>query len=233
MNIHYKIFWNYFMISYWCHMRFFPMSVYVSTKQRSVYFFEETISVYFLNHLFCEINGGNSILIRNWNISCNKHQASKRIDLRFVCKSRTGCHIKIGMSHFLYVKPNPIFPHVVYDNLSMLCMTYFYYYFFVYIVYDIKSDLKNFYILYNIFHILQLKNKMSILTGVYGHVDNHILHKEEKNRRTNTALAYDQKEDEFLLYCPLYVKHLEDYTKTSWPWGFSTEYITEDKMWGF
>ena len=47
------------------------------------------------------------------------------------------------------------FVYIVYDNLSMLCMTYFDYTLFAYIVYDIKSDLKNVYILYNIFHNLQ------------------------------------------------------------------------------
>ena len=52
---------------------------------------------------------------------------------------------------------------------------------------------------------------MSLLTGVYGHVGNHILHKEEKNRRRNNALAYDPKEDEFLLKRTLYVNRLEDY----------------------
>ena len=35
---------------------------------------------------------------------------------------------------------------------------------------------------------------MSLLTVVYGHVGHHILHKEEKNRRINTALTYDIKE---------------------------------------
>ena len=50
---------------------------------------------------------------------------------------------------------------------------------FVHIVYEIKSDLKMF-ILYNTFHIIQFRNKMSLLTGVYGHVCHHILHKEEK-----------------------------------------------------
>ena len=50
---------------------------------------------------------------------------------------------------------------------------------------------------------------MSLLTGMYGRVGHHILHEEEKNRKRNTTLAYDPKEDEFLLYCPLYVKHME------------------------
>ena len=58
---------------------------------------------------------------------------------------------------------------------------------------------------------------MSLLTGEYGHVGHHILHKEEKNRRINTALEYDPKEEKFLLYCTLYVKHMEEYTKTPWP----------------
>ena len=67
-----------------------------------------------------------------------------------------------------------------YSYLSILCMT--------------LSLTSTFSILYNIFHILQFK-KMSLLTGVYGHVGHHILHEEEKNRRMNTTLAYDPKED--------------------------------------
>ena len=74
---------------------------------------------------------------------------------------------------------------------------------------------------------------MSLLTGVYGHVGHHILHEEEKNRRRNTALAYDPRENEFLIYCPLYLKNLEEYTKTPWPRGLSTESVTGDKVWGF
>ena len=54
---------------------------------------------------------------------------------------------------------------------------------------------------------------MSLLTGVYGNVGHHILREKEKNRRRNTALAYYPKEDGLLLYCPLYVEHLEEYTK--------------------
>ena len=96
-------------------------------------------------------------------------------------------------------------------------------------MYDIESDLNFFYILYNTFHNLQFK-KMSLLAGVYGHVGHHILHEEEKNRRRNNALAYDTKKEEFLLCCILYVKHLEEYTKTPWPRGLSTEYGTEDKV---
>ena len=57
---------------------------------------------------------------------------------------------------------------------------------------------------------------MSLLTGVYGNVGHHILHDREKNRRRNTALAYDPKEDGLILYFPLYVKHLEGYTKKPW-----------------
>ena len=74
---------------------------------------------------------------------------------------------------------------------------------------------------------------MSLLTGVYGHVGHHILHEQEKNRRRNNALADYPKEDEFLRYCPLYMKHLEDYTNTSWPRGLRTESVTEDEVLGF
>ena len=52
---------------------------------------------------------------------------------------------------------------------------------------------------------------MSLLTGVYSHVGHHIPHKEEKHRRGNTALGCDSKEDESLIYCPLYVKYLKEY----------------------
>ena len=39
-----------------------------------------------------------------------------------------------------------------------------------------------------------VKNKMSLLTDVYGHVGHQILDEEEKNRRRNNALAYYPKE---------------------------------------
>ena len=68
---------------------------------------------------------------------------------------------------------------------------------------------------------------------MYGHVGHHILHEEEEKRRRNNALAYDQKEDEILLYFPFYVKHHKDYTKTTWLQGISIEAVTEDKLWGF
>ena len=66
------------------------------------------------------------------------------------------------------------------------------------------------YIIYFIF--ISKKNKMPLLTGVYGHVGHHILHEEDKNRRRNTALEYDPKEEKPLLYFLLYVKHPEEYT---------------------
>ena len=73
---------------------------------------------------------------------------------------------------------------------------------------------------------------MSLLTGVYGHVGHHILHEKEKNRRRNTALEYYPKEGRFLLYFPLYVKHLDEYTKAPWPRGLIIESVTEDHVWG-
>ena len=73
---------------------------------------------------------------------------------------------------------------------------------------------------------------MSILTWVCGHVGHHILHEEELNRRRYTALAYYPKEEKFLLHCPLYVKHLKDYTKTTWLRGLSIEAVTEDMLRG-
>ena len=68
---------------------------------------------------------------------------------------------------------------------------------------------------------------------MYGHVGHRILHEDEKNSRRKTALAYDPKEEKFLLYCPLYMKQLEEYTTALWPWGLITESVTEDKVWGF
>ena len=52
---------------------------------------------------------------------------------------------------------------------------------------------------------------------MYGHVGHNILHEEEKNRKRNIAQGYDPKEDELLIYYPLYVNHLEDYTKKPRP----------------
>ena len=88
------------------------------------------------------------------------------------------------------------------------------------------STTSTFFIYYRIHFIFFSLKKKSLLTGVYGHVGHHILHEEEKNRRINTALAYDPKEDEFLLYFPLYINHLEYYTKITWPQGLSTESVT-------
>ena len=102
---------------------------------------------------------------------------------------------------------------------------------FVYIVYDIKYLLKI--SIDYIIHFILFSKKMSLLTGLYGHVSHHILHEEEKSRRRNTALEYYPKEEKFLLYCPFYVKHLEEYTKTPWPRGLRSESATEYKAWGF
>ena len=68
---------------------------------------------------------------------------------------------------------------------------------------------------YVIHFIFFSKNKMSLITGVYGHVDHQILHEEEKNRRRSTALEYDTNEDKLILYHTLYVKHLEEHTKNT------------------
>ena len=42
-----------------------------------------------------------------------------------------------------------------------------------------------------------------------------------------------QRKMNFLLYYQLYVKTPEEYTKTTWPQGLSTESVTEDKVWRF
>ena len=89
------------------------------------------ISVYFLNHIRHGRNGANSILLCNRNRSCDEHQASNQINSHFVRKRRTGRRSNGGMSHFVYVKPNQTtylcfvwkFVYVVFDNLSILCMT--------------------------------------------------------------------------------------------------------------
>ena len=67
---------------------------------------------------------------------------------------------------------------------------------------------------------------------MYGHDGHHILHEEEKNVKINTALIYDPKEYKFLLYCPFYLKYLEDYTKTMWHKRLCNKAVTEDKEWG-
>ena len=113
----------------------------------------------------------------------------------------------------------------------MLCITYFDY-FFLSILCMTLSLTSIFSISHNAFHIPQFK-KMSLLTGVYGHVGHQILHKEENNRRINTALVYYPKDEELLLYCSLFAKHLEEYTKKMWARGLRTEAVTEDKVWDF
>ena len=110
----------------------------------------------------------------------------------------------------------------------MLCMTYFDYSFFAYIVYDIKSDLKKFYILYNIFHSLQFKTNVSPNWCVWSCWSSHT-HEEEENRRKNNTLAYDPKKEKLLPYSPLYVNHLVEYTKKTRPQGLNTESVTEYK----
>ena len=110
------------------------------TKRRCQYFFDETISVYFLTRW------KEPSPRRCQNRSCDEQQSSKRIDSHFVwcllCrKRRTGFQSNGGTGHFILceTKPNNLsmlcmticpcrvwqFVYFVYDNLSMLCMTYF------------------------------------------------------------------------------------------------------------
>ena len=118
-----------------------------------------------------------------------------------------------------YVKPNPKtclccvwhFFYFVYGNFSMLFMEYFDYSFLS--ILCMTFSLISTFLYYIIHFIFFSRKKMSILTWVCGHVGHHILHEEELNRRRYTALAYDPKEYKFLLYCPFYGKHLEEYTK--------------------
>ena len=124
-DIYYKIlvdnmFWNYFLISYRCHKFVCPISVYIFTKQRCEYFPEETISVFFLNHLCRVSNGANILLICNRNRCCDKHQTLKRIDFNFVRKQRTGCRSNGGTSHLGLCETKL-------NNSSMLCIIFFLY----------------------------------------------------------------------------------------------------------
>ena len=73
----------------------------------------------FLNHLYRGIKGANSIL-RNQNRICDEHQSSKRIDLNFVHKRKTGLQSNGGTSHFILCETKI-------KNESMLCMTIFRY----------------------------------------------------------------------------------------------------------
>ena len=54
-----------------------------------------------------------------------------------------------------------------------------------------------------IIHLIFSVKKINFLTGVYGNFGFHILHEEEKNRRSNNDLSYDTNEETFLIYCPL------------------------------
>ena len=129
------MFRNYFLICYRRHKCFCPISVYFLPNNDVSIFWGNDHSV-FLNHL-CR----GSLLLRNWNRSCDEHQASKWIDLNFVRKRRTGRRSNGGTSHFVLceTKLNNLsmlcmtislycvwkFVYFVYDNFSMLCMTYF------------------------------------------------------------------------------------------------------------
>ena len=119
--------------------------------------------------------------------------------------------------------------YFVYDNFYMVCITYLDYslLYILFLTLSLASIIYLYYIIH--FTFFSLKKK-SLLTGVYGNVGHNILHKEEKNRRRNTSLSYDPKEEKFLLYCPLYTNYLGYYTKTTWPRGLSTESVTEDKV---
>ena len=125
------MFWDYFLISYWRHKCFCSISVYFFTKQKCEYFFEETISVFFFKHIFRGINRSNSLVLRNQNISCKEHQESKKIYSRFVRKMRTGRRSNGGTGNFVWCETKPKqlsmlcmkFFYVVYENLSILCMT--------------------------------------------------------------------------------------------------------------
>ena len=166
------MFRNYFLIYYRRHKYFCHIYVFLA----------KIISVYILNHLGHGRNESNSLFLRNRNISCNKQQASKWIDLYFGCKRRTRRWSNRGTSHFVLCETKP-------KNLSMLCMKICLYcvWQFIYVVYETfwllflsilcmtLSMTSNVSILYNKFNIIQWI-KMSLLTGMYGHVGHHILH---------------------------------------------------------
>ena len=118
------MFRNYIMISYRRHKYFCPISVYIFTKRRCEYFLTKPFQFVF-NHLLRGSNFANSILIHNWNISCDKYQVLKWINLYFVSKRRTGRRRNIGTSHFVLCETKP-------NNLSILCMKKFLFVYFVY-----------------------------------------------------------------------------------------------------
>ena len=146
-----------------------------------IYFYQTTMWVFFwknhysvfLNHLCRGSNGENSLLLRNLSRICGKYYALKRIYFHFVRKRRAGRRSNRGTSHFVWCETKL-------NNYSMLCIKFCLYcvwqfvYFlyknfyvvygifwllFFYIVYDIKSEINFFNILYNTFHILQFFSK--------------------------------------------------------------------------
>ena len=115
-------------------------------------------------------------------VKTTKHQFESTF-VSFVKGGQAAGWTEVHVTLF-YVKPNPNiclccvwqFFYVVYDFLSILCMKVylvcvwqlvyvvyeiFLLLFFVYILYYIKSDLNLFYILYNIFYIIKLKQCLS------------------------------------------------------------------------
>ena len=134
----------------------------------------------------------------------------------------------------------------VYEKISILCIKVclFCVWQFFYVLYDIfwliffsilfmkLSLTSTFYIYYIInFIFFTKKQKISPNWCVWSCWSSHTSW--IKNRSRNTALEHYSKEDGFLIYCPLYMNHLEEYTKTPWPQGLITESVTEYKVWGF
>ena len=101
--------------------------------------------------------GPSRVLLHNQNRSFDKHQAKQQIGLNVFYKRRISRQVNGGTSHFVLceTKLNNLSMlcmticlccvwknfYFVYDNLSILCMTFFYYS-FLFIVFDNKSQLK-------------------------------------------------------------------------------------------
>ena len=95
-------------------MFFYHFYIYIYKKTTWVFFWRNHFSV-FLNHLFRGSYRENSPLFLNWNISCDKQQASKQINLNCFRKMRTDRRSNGGMSHFVWCETKP-------NSSSILCM---------------------------------------------------------------------------------------------------------------
>ena len=163
---------------------FFPISVFFYQTTMWVILWQNHFIV-FLNHFRRGSNGENSLLLRNQNRSCDEHQALKQINFNFTRKRRIGRWSNGGMSHFVLCETKP-------NNLSKLCMTIclccvwkniylcmtifqcYVWHIFINLFLSVLCMTLNLTSTFSIHYIIQ--NKMSLLTGVYGHVGHHIIY---------------------------------------------------------